>query len=512
MKTRLFLITTLISFGLSAQDSTVVWGEEIRIGKKEKYISIVGMDDDSFYATKNLWGTNKEFVIEKYAKTDLNQTFSETLELPEVGGEDMSFEEIFFLDEKFYLFTSVYDTKANGYRAYCTLMSKDGQWLDLPLELDFMDSRRRENGEFKFELAADSSAFLIHHEFPFIRNSAESFSFKVYKTDLSLLWEKDLDLPYGEEAFEITDYNLDANGNVFLLSGSTQKKQKNPRILEGLRKKKYVLLSYDWKANKLTEFDVSLKDKWIIAVTSGIGPTGDICIGGFYSNNQYFTIAGTFFFSLDTQSKSVKAKGLMAFDKEFLSKFMSEKRVGKGKELPNFYFDHLILHKDGSALMVAEQFDVTQRYTQDPSTGRQIVTNYYNYDDIIAIKVNPNGSIKWATRIPKEQSTTEDLSNYSSYALAEVGDDVHFFFNDNGLNFSLLLEDPESDLYSFTNIKKSVAAHVALNADGLTQRRRLFSHKETETVLRPQLYIKDSNGLIFYAQFRRDYRFGKVIL
>ena len=510
---KVFILTfSCLTTFLSAQDTNVVWGDEMKIGKKERHISILGSDSESFYTSKNLKGAVDNFVLEQYSKADLNQIFSKTIDLPEINGETMFFEELYFLGGKFYIFTSVWDVDANGKRAYCSMLSTTGQWLDLPVEVDFMPSKKRTSGEFEFKLSADSSLFLVYHDFPYNRNSVEAFHFKALKIDLDVLWEKRLELPYGEEAFEITDYNLDEFGNIYMLSGPSQKKEKDNRILESLRKKKYVLLSYDWKANKLTEFDVNLGSKWIISVTSGIALNGDICIGGFYSNNQYFTIAGTFFFSLDATTKEVKAKGLMAFSKEFLSEFMSDKRVEKGKELSNFYFDHLILHDDGSALMVAEQFNVTQRQTYDHATGRQIVTNYYNFDDLIAIKINVNGSIKWATRIPKEQSTTVDLSSYSSYSLAELDDKVHFFFNDHGSNLALLMQNPKSELYAFNNIKKSVATHVSLDSQGVTNRRMLFSHKDSETALRPQLYFADSQELYFYSQHRRVYRFGKVKL
>ena len=41
-------------------------------------------------------------------------------------------------------------------------------------------------------------------------------------------------------------------------------------------------------------------------------------------------------------------------------------------------------------------------------------------------------------------------------AFAELDDQVHFFFNDNGSNFALLRDDPKAELYAFVNIKKKV--------------------------------------------------------
>ena len=510
---KFFILTfSFLTTFSSAQDSAVVWGEEVKIARKERQISILGADSDSFYVSKNLKSGINDFVLERYSKKDLNQLFSETIDLPDINSETMLFEEIYFIGGEFYIFTSAWDADADGKRAYCSILSTTGQWLGLPVEVDFMPSNKRSRGDFEFKLSSDSSLFLVYREFPFNRKSAESFHFKVLKTDLDMLWEKRLELPYGEEAFEITDFNLDEFGNIYMLSGTTQKKVKDDRISESLRKKKYLLLSYDWMANKLTEFDVNLGSKWIISVTSGVAPNGDICIGGFYSNNQFFTIAGTFFFSLDAMTKEIKAKGLMAFSKDFLSEFMSDKRVEKGKELSNFYFDHLILHDDGSALMVAEQFNVTQRQTYDQATGRQIVTSYYNFDDLIAVNINIDGSIKWAKRIPKSQSTAEDLSSYSSYSLAELDDKAHFFFNDHRSNLALLKEDPKSELYAFNNIKKSVATQVSLDSQGVMNRRVLFSHRDSETVLRPKLYFEDNQDLYFYGQRQRFYRFGKVKL
>ena len=510
---RAFFLTIATAFSLLAagQGAEVAWGEDIKISRDERFISLIGTDDSSFYSTRNLTSASETFSLDEFDRTSLQRRSSTQVEIPSIGDDRTQFEDIFFINNKFYLFTSLYDGKTDSKKAYCTLMNNRGQWLDLPTQIDQLPLKKWKAAEFRFEFSQDSSLFMVYHLLPFNRNSNESFSFKVYDRSLSLLWEKRLELPYGEEAFEITDYALDSNGNVFMLTGSTQEKVKDEFRWKQLRQKKYVLLAYDWQKNKLTEFDVSLKDKWIIAVTFDLNDAGDISIGGFYSNDQYFTIAGTFFFTLQAQSYDLKAKGLMAFDKKFLEEFMNQRRVEKGRELPNFYFDHLVLHEDGSAVMVAEQFNVTERVTNDPTTGRPVLTNFYNYSDVMVVKVNSDGSIRWARRLPKRQSMLADLRYYASYSMIEKGDAVYLLYNDNPENWLEELLD-DDDLRTFSNIKKSVAALVKVEADGNVVRERLFSHKDAETILRPQLFFQENDEVIIYGQYKKNYRFGRIDL
>ncbi len=507
------LLSFLFSHSANAQDSLRVnWGEDIKLSKDERHLEIIGAGPKFFYTTKDLYGSTDKFILEKYAVDSLNRVFSKEVILPEVNGAAMSFEKLLFTKNQFLLFTSVYNSSTETISAYCTPMSTNGDWLDLPTLVDDFESKRWNPGEYDVMLSPDSSLFMVYHKMRFQKKANDTFSFNVYSLSLDLLWNKRLELPYSSGSFEIDQYLLDDNGNVLLLSGMSPEKEEADANRQKTRKKKYVLFTYSWAENKLKEFNVNLKDKWIISATCALTKEGNICIGGFYSKDQHFTIGGSFFFTMNGQSREVMASGLMAFDKALLNEFLSDRHAERGNELSDFYFDHLVIKPDGSAYMIAEQFYISERITTDPNTGMRVVTYYYNYQDILVLKVKADGQIEWANKIAKDQSTADDKGVYSSYALFESADKLHFLFNDHGDNLTILLDEPSAQLRSFSNSKRSVATVVSIDGAGAMKRTALFSHRDSGTILRPRLYyqLDRSNGVI-YGQFKKSYRFGKLM-
>lgn len=511
MQRLLLLFFLLISELLFAQEYNIQWGEEIKTTKSEKNLNIVGSDESGFYATKNLSYESDEFILEKYSLDSLKRISKLTISLPVMSGKTMNFEEIFFIQNKFYLFSSFYNSSNQYLEAYCSVMDVNGQWIDLPYKLDELFIKKRNSGFFEFTLSNDKTKILVYHDSPFEKKSNESFSFKVYDQKLDLIWKKHLELPYSQAAFEINDYLIDNSGNIYMISGIKSDKKQHDKNWNSHREKNYVLLTYDWQQNKLKEFDIALQDKWIMSLTFGMSPEGNLAIGGFYSKDQQFTIGGTFFFSLDGKTKKALASGLMSFDSEFLRQFMSEKKLDQGKELTDFYFDEMIIHDDGSLVMVAEQYFVTEHVVTDPYTGVRTVSYFHNYYDIIVIKVNNDGTIAWANRIPKRQSTSGDNGAYSSYILHDTKDETFIMFNDHHENTEILATDWKASLKVYTNQKKSETVVIRVDDSGVMERKSLFNRNSSETILKPKLYYHASpEELILYGYFRKAYKFGKL--
>jgi hypothetical protein len=494
------------------QEVEVTWGGDIKISKKERYLEIIGGDQSSFYTTRDLYGSNREFILERYNSEDLSLLSKRTILLPEIDGQTMEFDQLFFLNDSFYLFTSFYNNTIKANEAYCCRLNKSGDWLDIPQRVDMNSGLRRNLAGFEVILSSDSSLFLVRQDLRMDRKNNERLAFKVYDLELNLQWEKELELPYSDDVLEIDHYALSPGGNVYMMTGISQEKTTAEGSIPSVREKHYVMLSYDWKNNKLKEFDVGLKNKWIMSATFDMTRTGDLAVGGFYSNNQSFSIAGTFFFLLDGRTQQLKSSGLKAFDEKLLKRFMSDSRAEKGKELPNVYFDHFILNPDSTAYLIGEQFKISERVMTDPTTGRPVVSYYYNYDDIIVVKLSSEGQVQWATSVRKEQSTTGDLGAYSSYAPIRNGDNILFLFNDHPDNTAKLSKDINANLSSFTNHKKSVAVLVTLDNEGKESRKALFSQKDSETILKPKLYFQQhDHEVILYGQYRKNYKFGKLV-
>jgi hypothetical protein len=497
---------------LHAQQPKTIWSEEDEISRKERVIALVGRDSTGYYVYSDQFGKRGKYQLTKLDKSGMKEVYSINNTLPKISAVDPEFLDLIVWKERLLLITTAYEKDQSSLKAYGTFLNAFGEVVDFPVLLDeIKDIRYKSESTFQIELSPDSSLMMIQHDSSTLRKSSESFSFKVYDTSLELQWQKDLELPFQNDVLAIESFLVANNGHVYMMSGTDKpKKERNVTNLAS-KQKKYLLLSYDPELNKVKEYDVSLRDKWIISATFDLAPNGDVVMGGFYSNDKFFSIAGTFFFKISGTDKKVEASGLMAFDRHFLKQFMNEKRVERGRELNNFYFDHFLVREDGSATLVAEQYYVIERYLQDPSTGRYQEQNYYYYNDLIVVDVNPDATINWAIKVPKKQVSINDNGPYSSYALAWDEQHVHIVFNDDSDNTAIFNSNPDAEMQTMSNIKKSTATWVAVGRDGSLSRSTLFNAKDATTLLRPKIYLGSRNAeLVLYAQYRKKYRFGLI--
>jgi len=219
---------------------------------------------------------------------------------------------------------------------------------------------------------------------------------------------------------------------------------------------------------------------------------------------------------VDGASEEIVKEGTKDFDPSFIQLF-SKRDVSKKKnsepELYEYDLDNIIIRSDGGALLLAEQYYVqaVTSYTRSASGAMMSRTDYYyHYNDVIAININPNLSIEWATRIPKRQTTVNDGGYYSSYAYAVKNDKIYLLFNDDPDNIAI--NDPKS-VADYTSPKKSAATLVTIGSDGKWKKSLLFSNKQEGVILRPKVCEQSSADQMFlYAEKGKNYVIGRVDL
>ncbi|MBN4051272.1 hypothetical protein JYU16_00500 [bacterium AH-315-M05] len=508
---------TLLSVTLiraSAQNLNVRWGAELKHPSGSYINSIIGEDNDGFYVmrTKGKLLRKSRLWLERYSNKTMKQIFSKELLMPNTKGKEVDFEDLKYVDGKLLLFTSYFNKKLRKNYAFVQHINEKGIVSRNFKEMDQITVTKTSNrGSFDFILSEDSTKILVYHNAPYEKYSNEKFSYKVIDKDLNVIWSKSIELPYRDKYFSISNYLVDNFGNVYMLAEIYPDRQKGEKKERGKQNAKFVILAYYYKTGELKEFDVTLKDKWISEITFKVDKQGNLVAGGFYSNDKYFSIAGTFYLTIDKKTKIVKAKGIKEFSKAFLMEFMSERKADKGKELKRFYFDHFVLRDDGGAVMVAEQYYVKVT-TYTDSKGNTRTTYHYYYNDIIVVSISPDGTITWAKKIPKKQHSTNDGGPYSSYIFAVFGDKMYFIFNDNPKNIQIYKTDPKKIKY-MNKPKKSIATLVTVDSNGEMKRIPMFSAKDFDVIIRPKLHLQSSDkDLIIYGQKRSIYKFGKIEL
>ncbi len=526
-----FLCFLLFS-GLCAEAQIDVgWGAPQVAMPKFSYISnIVGGNDSRIYALKvsvRGRGGQKHYYIDSYSRKSL--AFISSVEFhPPLTNIPSSFlarvfkgagrfqtgnmERLFYLHEKFLLFTSCYNPDNQKFYAYMQSFSENGGSDSKPVLIDSIDSDgKRNKGSFDFVTSDDKSHILIFHHEPFDKYGNEKFSYKVIDENQQVLWSKRMELPYKDKQFHVTRYRVDNQGNVFMLASIDKDK-------ENIARKKptysYSILAYFYQQDQLKEYTMDLGDKFISDVTFNINPSGDIICAGFYSKSSETSQSGTFYLKIDKNTKEVSERSVKEFEKDFLLEFMSERKVERGRELYNFNIDHLLLHPDGTALMVAEQYYVDVVSYYNPASRSYNYTYNYYYNDIIVVSFDPKGGITLLKKISKYQHSINDQGPYASYVLVDAGDMLHFIYNDSPEN----IHRPEAEIEhghisGMNSPGRSVVVLVSMDMKGNTQRTQLLDNhaKKNTSWFKPKMNKKiDDHNIILFSERGKYYRFGRV--
>ncbi len=501
----IFLIIAFAAIGQSEENPTVLWGATYKSNKNAGMKKVITTDELGTYIWKDKYVSFSatEALLERY-DNDLNLTSSSILNLP-TDWKQRKIIDIFPFAGKLVSLISVYDKAKDSNSLYAQTIDKSTLQLTgkRVLVSEISAKSRRNKGEFDYSISRDSSKILIYSNLPF-DGGEEKLSLLVYDENLDLQWEKPVSLPFKDKNFSVESYDVDENGNVYLLG----KLSETTNLIKLMTSKPapytYVIVAYRNKGEESQQYEVKLGDDFITDLTFRIGNNGDLICAGFYSEHGEHRLKGTLFFKINEATKEMYDIKRGEFNSAFLSQFMSTRNANKKKELVHYRIDKLILRNDGGALIIAEQFFVI--VTTTTRNGITTTTTTYHYNDIIAVNINPDGSIAWATKIPKRQIDTS--GRLSSYAMLISKGKIYFVYNDHPKNVNV------TDFRKIKNFKgiNSAVMLVTLTPDGKYEKSLLFSNKDMDVVIRPKLARQTkANDLIIFGSFGKKYKFGKIV-
>ena len=339
----------------------------------------------------------------------------------------------------------------------------------------------------------------------------------VLSDDLKVLWNKEIKLPFEDELFDLESYRVDNDGDVYLLGLIYNEKRKSKR--RGAPNYKYQIFAYRDKGKTVKEYPVSLADKFITDMQIEVLNNKNLICAGFYSEKGTYSIRGTYFLTVDAKTKEIKTKSFKDFGIDFITQNMTEGQAEKAKrkeekgqqnEMYEYDLDRLLVGKDGSAILLGEQYYVkTQTQTHYVNGHSQVTTStHYYYNDIIAVKVDPSGKIEWNEKIAKRQHTVNDGGFYSSYTMAIVKGELCFIFNDDAKNVSY---NGVGKVANFRGGKESLVMLVQLDNKGKQTRQPLFRASDLEVITRPKVCEQITNNeVILFGQRRKTQQFASV--
>jgi hypothetical protein len=249
----------------------------------------------------------------------------------------------------------------------------------------------------------------------------EKIILRVYDSNMALAWEKQFDIPYKSELFKIDRIIIDEEGNVHLMGINCQDDKRT--VNNGKPNFKYHVLSFIHNGSDVIDNIVDINGLAIQDATIVIGNDGHLMLCGFYCYNSLSSIDGSFFAVIDFYSQKIVSINENKFSQDFIKEGMKDvesidpkpkEMKGKESSMENYFLDRCVAFPDGSFLMMAEQYYQIEVLTSDPEIPGLIKrTNYYSFDDVILIKINPVGETEWTKRVRKSQISKEGPSNLS---------------------------------------------------------------------------------------------------
>ncbi|AHM59696.1 hypothetical protein D770_07165 [Flammeovirgaceae bacterium 311] len=502
---------------------SILWGNPQQESKRSTLADVIGHDESGFYALRlkvgAFYGINSKFSLEHYDNS-MNKTRTVEVDL-ETDNKKRSLEQIVHYNNRLFIFTSLADQKSKQKKLFLQPISKTSlQPVGEPQQIssiDYTGYSKGNSGNFGFSVSSDSTKFLVFYNLPYDQGENERFGFHVLDWEMKQLWEKQIELPYQEELFEVDRYKVDNAGNIHLLGRLFNEKRKLKR--KGEPNYKYQVLSYRDNGSSLTDYAVEIPGKFLNDMQIAILPNQDIICAGFFSPARTNSISGSYFLTIDAKTKQVKKQSFKDFDADFLTENMREgkaaatkEKIEKGKsvELYEFDLDDLVLREDGGAMLVGEQYFIRVMTTYSPNGGISSTKTQYHYNNIIVVNINPQGEIEWAHQIPKRQRTVNDGGFYSSYTMAVVQDKLYFIFNDHPKN----LIAKQGQVYNMRLTgNDAIVVMVEMDSQGNQTRRPLFKASDASVIIRPKVCEQLTNQeVVIFGQRRRLQRFAKISL
>ncbi len=249
-----------------------------------------------------------------------------------------------------------------------------------------------------------------------------------FDATLGAKYTRRFSLDYAAEDVFVSHMECDNDGNAFALI-DFPKDGRKPR---DYRPRNYFLYAYFTANDNMLEFAIG-KDSLFVnelsLVVNNYAKT--VNVAGFYSDKSDNKSLGTVYFKLDVATADMTVKRFDPIDLSFSSKVAGTMQNERKPILTDLYVRRIIPNSDGGCTIIAEKYyETKQSYTYNlngfPQTSYKTV---YNYDEIVIIAKNADGSERFRHFIKKTQSSMNDGGYYSSFVTTLSNDKIGIVYN-----------------------------------------------------------------------------------
>ncbi len=332
----------------------------------------------------------------------------------------------------------------------------------------------------------------------------EQHSVIVLDKNMNELWRKDIKLDIKDNRFELEDIKVSNTGNVFVLG----KARPNGYIRTKKGKRNYHYQLVKVNENESKSLNLSVENHYVGSLNLTFTNTNKIGCLGFYSDKNDYRYKGIASFFINPDSFEIESKNFSWFTDQFLADKYGKVKY---KELRNIVLRDVYYSDNGDITFTAEEFYITVVYSNNGTFGAGAQRTIYNFDDIMVIKTDNLGKLKWARNINKRQTSglySDPLLSFSSI-INNTGD-VFLFLNahKNMGNMSGNRIKFRQGWLSGITKKNSNMYVVKLNDKGDWKFQTIQQNKKATTLINSRyMNVLEDNKLVFYGSYKKNKQF-----
>ena len=334
-----------------------------------------------------------------------------------------------------------------------------------PVVIDsIFDRRELVANNLRFKASVDLSYLMIYYPV-FTYGKVESIKFMCVDRALNLVYNKTIPINRDEKELEESKSLIDNNGNVFLILKPASESEGS----------QYDVLHFsskgDFSTYTITTEKKIFNESWFELDNKN----GNLVMTGFYDAKKTEaeqSANGFLYRSFDPANGTVVKSKYTPFTREFVGELTGRENVNN-TNLFTFNIRKSILRNDGGALIIAESF-IKDTREQPVPVGIQPGYNSYRssevfqFNDVVAFSINPNGEMEWNSIMRKKQASEDDNGTYSSFLLMNEKEKLRFIYLDD-ISFSGTLNE------------------YVLRSNGKYERDVLLNQEEKDIMLLPKM-------------------------
>lgn len=288
-------------------------------------------------------------------------------------------------------------------------------YVDNPLDKNYYNRNFNSGFSTTVLFDRDKNAFAISLHYK--KGKDNRHRILVYNYNFQSLMDVDFSGEIEEKNYAFEALELAPDFSAAYLVGKAYFIQKRFKAEE--RKFQYELVKLTRAGATTASYDV---DGLYSEALNPIWHKGRLFCVGFYADRKDSRYNGLEYLEVDPVSLKAIKHTFNPFSEQFMfDKFGTEEE----KVVKNLVFKEVGFAEDGSLRFNAEEYFVTNSLQTNASGGRVAIERFH-YNDIVSVKLDPQGNLVWARNINKTEVTQGD-GDYASYSAYTKNGNTYFF-------------------------------------------------------------------------------------